>query len=277
MHIVFVCCVYYVYVLICAYMYLHYVCLYITPVCIHVMHACLCVFHVCICVCICLCVCMCIIHVHVRVCVYMCGLIFLTLLSSTLPIKTSLDLAIFHYNNLLEGEFLEERVNLFKGSSYTLLDSFSKCWDNALQGNQTVWRLWGGALQTPDCRACKHPGIVRTLRFVTMSEASCAFPTAEFGLLLLLLLLLSRFSRVRLCATPETAAHQAPPSLGLAWRFPKDLVEASWDGTEFSFRKLPPTILCFPLHWGRLHRFQAAVQASLALLMGGSPKISLYI
>ena len=26
-----------------------------------------------------------------------------------------------------------------------------------------------------------------------------------------LLLLLSRFSRVRLCATPETAAHQAPP------------------------------------------------------------------
>ena len=33
---------------------------------------------------------------------------------------------------------------------------------------------------------------------------------------LLLLLLLSRFSRVRLCATPETAAHQAPPSLGFS-------------------------------------------------------------
>ena len=30
----------------------------------------------------------------------------------------------------------------------------------------------------------------------------------------LLLLLLSRFSRVRLCATPEMAAHQAPPSMG---------------------------------------------------------------
>ena len=29
------------------------------------------------------------------------------------------------------------------------------------------------------------------------------------ALLLLLLLLLSRFSRVRLCATPEMAAHQA--------------------------------------------------------------------
>ena len=38
----------------------------------------------------------------------------------------------------------------------------------------------------------------------------------------LLLLLLSRFSRVRLCATPQTAAHQAAPSLGFSrqerWR-----------------------------------------------------------
>ena len=33
---------------------------------------------------------------------------------------------------------------------------------------------------------------------------------------MLLLLLLSRFSRVRLCATPEMAAHQAPPSLGFS-------------------------------------------------------------
>ena len=33
------------------------------------------------------------------------------------------------------------------------------------------------------------------------------------GSLLLLLLLLSRFSHVRLCETPQTAAHQAPPSL----------------------------------------------------------------
>ena len=31
-----------------------------------------------------------------------------------------------------------------------------------------------------------------------------------------LLLLLSRFSHVRLCATPEMAAHQAPPSLGFS-------------------------------------------------------------
>ena len=35
-------------------------------------------------------------------------------------------------------------------------------------------------------------------------------------LLLLLLLLLSHFSRVRLCATPYTAAHQAPLSMGFS-------------------------------------------------------------
>ena len=33
---------------------------------------------------------------------------------------------------------------------------------------------------------------------------------------LLLLLLLSRFSRVRLCTTPQMAAHQAPPSVGFS-------------------------------------------------------------
>ena len=38
----------------------------------------------------------------------------------------------------------------------------------------------------------------------------------HMNLLLLLLLLLSRFSRVRLCATPWTAAYQAPPSMGFS-------------------------------------------------------------
>ena len=42
----------------------------------------------------------------------------------------------------------------------------------------------------------------------------------------LLLLLLNRFSRVRLCATPETAAHQAPPSLGFSR-------QEHWSGLPF--------------------------------------------
>ena len=38
--------------------------------------------------------------------------------------------------------------------------------------------------------------------------------------------LLSRFSRVRLCATPQTAAHQAPLSLGFSR-------QAHWSGLPF--------------------------------------------
>jgi len=41
-----------------------------------------------------------------------------------------------------------------------------------------------------------------------------------------LLLLLSHVSRVRLCATPETAAHQAPPSLGFSR-------QEHWSGLPF--------------------------------------------
>ena len=41
-----------------------------------------------------------------------------------------------------------------------------------------------------------------------------------------LLQLLSRFSRVRLCATPQMAAHQAPPSLGFSR-------QEHWSGLPF--------------------------------------------
>ena len=40
------------------------------------------------------------------------------------------------------------------------------------------------------------------------------------------MLLLSRFSHVRLCATPKTAAHQAPPSLGFSR-------QEHWSGLPF--------------------------------------------
>ena len=43
---------------------------------------------------------------------------------------------------------------------------------------------------------------------------------------LLLLLLLSHFSRVQLCATPYMAAHQAPPSLGFSR-------QEHWSGLPF--------------------------------------------
>ena len=46
---------------------------------------------------------------------------------------------------------------------------------------------------------------------------------------IMLLLLLSHFSRVRLCATPQTAAHQALPSLGFSRRTPV-LQYSYWSG-----------------------------------------------
>ena len=76
----------------------------------------------------------------------------------------------------------------------------------------------------------------------------------------LLLLLLSCFSRVRLCVTPETATHQAPPSLGFSrqehWSglpFPSPMRESEkwkWSRLVVSDSKQPhglqPTRLLHP-------------------------------
>ena len=51
-------------------------------------------------------------------------------------------------------------------------------------------------------------------------------PTSSINLSVLLLLLLHRFSRVQLCVTPETAAHQAPLSLGFSR-------QEHWSGLPF--------------------------------------------
>ena len=61
-----------------------------------------------------------------------------------------------------------------------------------------------------------HAGILQSLQCQVCSSV----------LLLLLLLLPSRFSRVRLCATPKTATHQAPPSLGFSR-------QEHWSGLPF--------------------------------------------
>ena len=55
-------------------------------------------------------------------------------------------------------------------------------------------------------------------------------------ILSLLLLLLNHFSRVRLCATPETAAHEASPSLGFSR-------QEHWSGLPF-----PSPILSLGAH-----------------------------
>ena len=93
-----------------------------------------------------------------------------------------------------------------------------------------------------------------------------------------LLLLLSRFSRVRLCATPQTAAHQAPPSLGFSrqghWSglpFPSPMHESEkgkWSRSVLSwgidlklFRKAHS-----PARWPQVGRALASLLASSTCL-----------
>ena len=78
-------------------------------------------------------------------------------------------------------------------------------------------------------------------------------------LLLLLLLLLSRFSRVQLCATPETAAHQVPLSLGFSR-------QEHWSGLPF-----PPS-----RHMGNL-KFSLTFPSPLASLSNQTPNSALLI
>ena len=70
---------------------------------------------------------------------------------------------------------------------------------------------------------CSLPGssVHRICQARVLERVAVAFSDRN----LLLLLLLSRFSRVRLCATPEMAAHQAPLSLGFSR-------QEHWSGLE---------------------------------------------
>ena len=75
------------------------------------------------------------------------------------------------------------------------------------------------------------PAPVRSLAFVKPRAGSIYYgkiilDTETEGKESMLLLLLSRFSRVRLCATPEMAAHQAPLSLGFSR-------QKHWSGLPF--------------------------------------------
>ena len=112
-------------------------------------------------------------------------------------------------------------------------------------------------------------------------------------LLLLLLLLLSRFSPVRLCATPKTAAHQAPLSLGssrqeywsgLPFPFPGDLPSPGIEPTSLAlagrFFTIEPLDVLFSLvqSLSRVLLFAtpwiAARQASLSITNSrSSPKL----
>ena len=77
---------------------------------------------------------------------------------------------------------------------------------------------------SPLSQPSSHPPLSQPLQVITEHQAELPVLYSSFPLLLLLLL--SRFSRVRLCATPQMAAHQAPLSLGFSR-------QEHWSGLPF--------------------------------------------
>ena len=112
------------------------------------------------------------------------------------------------------------------------------------------WKNWLGCLLW-DCVKSSQ------MEFTSLIRAHFS---SKGDIFMLLLLLLSRFSRVRLCATPQTAAHQASPSLGFSrqdhWSglpFPSPVQESEkwkWSCSVMSDsqqpRGLQPTRLLHP-------------------------------
>ena len=110
---------------------------------------------------------------------------------------------------------------------------------------------------------------------------------------MLLLLQLSHFSHVRLCATPQTAAHQGPPSLGLSrqehWSglpFPSPMQESESEVAQ-SCLTLHDPMDCSPpgspihgifqarvLEWGAIARVQFGKFTVLPLYARTDLKIS---
>ena len=110
------------------------------------------------------------------------------------------------------------------------------------QSSELLWRVWTKtSLGTWEEKWSAGPGAVHSCRGTQVGQgnwstcyrweeaqaAGTKNPDVPQPLkTCLLLLLLSRFSRVRLCVTPETAAHQASPSLGFSR-------QEHWSGSPF--------------------------------------------
>ena len=67
---------------------------------------------------------------------------------------------------------------------------------------------------------------VFSVNIYSIASFRVVYWSSDVELCMLLLLLLSCFSRVQLCATPETAAHQVPQSLGFSR-------QEHWSGLPF--------------------------------------------
>ena len=125
-----------------------------------------------------------------------------------------------HFFNSCSGYYVPVLV---AQSCPTLCNAWTVARQPPLSMGSSRQELWSG-LPFPSPGNLPNPGI---------EPWSPALEADSFLSEPLRLLLLSRFSRVWLCATPETAAHQAPPSLGFSrqehWRglpFPSPMQES---------------------------------------------------
>ena len=108
-------------------------------------------------------------------------------------------------------------------------------WRHWLDGRESEWTPGvgdgQGGLECCDSWSRKEPDTTERLNW---TELKARYPTQFIQVDIvkfqvdkeLLLLLLSHFSRFRLCATPWTEAHQAPPSLGFSR-------QEHWSGLPF--------------------------------------------
>jgi len=118
------------------------------------------------------------------------------------------------------------RATVIKYHKLGTIDMYSL---TVLEAGHPKWRAWQGALSLKAVgEDPSSPLVVASIPWCSwladMSHQSLPPSShAVMGLCLIfplfirtLLLLLSRFSRVRLCETPWTAAYQAPPSMGFS-------------------------------------------------------------
>ena len=121
--------------------------------------------------------------------------------------------------------------------SYRIYDIWTNRQDNSYFPEQiTLWSSWQGTgLSVPDVQHgwCLLPALVSLgaiqsgcflLKIKQLGFHSVCIIYTHMSMLLLLLL--SRFSCVQLCVTPEMAAHQAPLSLGFSR-------QEHWSGLPF--------------------------------------------
>ena len=103
-------------------------------------------------------------------------------------------------------------------------------------GSQRVRHDWATELNWTERKKKRHLNLFPKLKETHHTEIKFMFTKGEravrgwinreAGINIYTLLLLSRFSRVQLCAIPEMAAQQAPPSLGFSR-------QEHWSGLPF--------------------------------------------